>query len=101
MGELLSRSLSRSTNFVSREFGEELIVIRVVRDATDMDSIYVLNDVGTYLWQNLDGKTLEQLVEMTCEEFEVDSNVASVDVSSFVDELVSLRALSFREPEVT
>ncbi len=97
MEQLLTRSLARSNNFVTREFAEELIVVRVVRDATDMDSIYVLNDVGTYLWQNLDSKTVDELAIMACEEFEVDLDVARVDVSAFVEELVTLRALSYRD----
>ena len=52
--------------------------------------VHELNLVGTFLWQNTDGKTsLESLSTLVLENFEVDPAEASSDVQDFFSTLAS------------
>jgi hypothetical protein len=56
--------------------------------------ILVLNECGAFLWQRLDGeRTVAQLVEATCEEYEVDEPQARRDVQAFLEALRARGAL--------
>ncbi len=57
-------------------------------------NIHELNEVGTLLWANSDGKTnLESLAALVCETFDVALDVARADTQAFFSELESLGLL--------
>jgi len=55
---------------------------------------YSLNRTGAALWRMIEEKklvTLEDLVDTTCEQFEVDHDEAQRTLKSFVEKLVELK----------
>lgn len=51
--------------------------------------IYPLNDVGTRVWELLDGKKkVGEITSILCEEFEADEKIIQDDVVVFVEELL-------------
>jgi pyrroloquinoline quinone biosynthesis protein D len=55
---------------------------------------YSLNDVGAHVWSLCDGsRTVAQLVEGVCAEFDAPPDVVTSDVVALVDELASERLL--------
>jgi GeoRSP system PqqD family protein len=75
--------------------GEALIVL------TEQRKLHRLNGVGTRVWELCDGRTLAAIVETIVAEFEVDHEIATRDVTAFVEELRGLGALSVTEPDRT
>jgi len=53
-----------------------------------MDNIYTLNEVGAFIWEQLDGKTSNQEVcNKIIEHFEVSPEEAETDLTEFVKQL--------------
>jgi hypothetical protein len=56
----------------------------------DDSSLFVLNGVGTVVWEAADGGTpLSGIVDDVCREYDIDRETALRDVTTFVDALVS------------
>ena len=76
--------LTQSPDIAARTLGEDTVIMSTL-DST----IFMLNSVGTAIWNAADGATpLEQIVhERVCAEFNVDGEQAFADAREFVDEL--------------
>jgi hypothetical protein len=71
-------------SFAIREIGEETIFL-----SQEGDMIHVTNEVGSFIWNSLDGKhTLEHVLLLLQKEYEVSRERAEKDLLDFIDELV-------------
>ncbi len=77
--------LTQSADIASRTIGDDTIIMSTL-DST----VFMLNSVGTAIWNAADGATpLSQIVqERVCPEFDVSDEQALADAMEFVDELV-------------
>jgi hypothetical protein len=77
--------LTQSADIASRTIGDDTIIMSTL-DST----IFVLNSVGSAIWNAADGATpLSQIVqERVCPEFDVSDDQALADAVEFVDKLV-------------
>lgn len=73
--------------YVLREIaGEHLAIPVTAENSTD---IVVLNPVSAILWTELEtGKTLEELTDKICENFDIKRDEAKADITEFIDSLV-------------
>ena len=84
----------RDENFVFRQIESETILVPIKDNVGDMGSIYNLNPVGAFIWQQLDGeKSLHEIADMITEEFDVSGKQAEPDLNYFVDELKDIGAV--------
>lgn len=76
--------LTQSADIASRTLGDDTIVMSTV-DST----VFMLNSVGTAIWNAADGATpLSQIIrERVCAEFDVSDEEAVADAKEFIDEL--------------
>ena len=75
----------KQTNFVTREIAGETIVVPVRNNVGDLDSIYTLNELGTLIWQLIDGKnTITQIVDGICSAYDVTPEEAEKDILEFL-----------------
>ena len=76
--------LTQSADTASRTLGEDTIIMSTL-DST----VFLLNAVGTAIWNAADGKTpLSQIVhDHVCSEFDVVDNEAYADATEFVAQL--------------
>jgi hypothetical protein len=75
---------------VTRRIADETILVPVAGGVGDLDGVYTLNDVGSFIWQRIDGRTpTAAIAHAVCEEFEVTVDQAIDDVEEFVDTLMS------------
>jgi Coenzyme PQQ synthesis protein D (PqqD) len=83
--------LSQSTNIAARTLGDDTLIMSTL-DST----AFVLNAVGTVIWNAVDGKTpLSQIVcERVCSEFEISDEEAYADAKEFVRQLAEHGILS-------
>jgi Coenzyme PQQ synthesis protein D (PqqD) len=83
--------IAQSPDIACSTLGDDTIIMST-RDST----VFVLNSVGTAIWQGADGATpLSHIVdEKVCAEFDVAGDEAMADAKEFVDELVRHGILS-------
>jgi hypothetical protein len=74
---------------VTRRIAGETVIVPVRNDVADLDSIYTLNETGSFVWDLIDGqRTVARLIDAVVAEFEVSPEVAATDVARL---LASLR----------
>lgn len=78
----------RSRDVVTRVVASETVIVPLRREAAELASVYVLNEVGTWIWSHLDeAPDTESLIDALVGEFEVSRAVAARDVTALVDDL--------------
>jgi Coenzyme PQQ synthesis protein D (PqqD) len=76
--------VSRAPKLAARKVAGEMVIL----NAED-SSLYVLNGVGTEIWEAVDGQTpVSAIVDRICRNYEVDRDTAQKDVDVFVADLV-------------
>ena len=78
--------IAKGPRLAARKVGGEMVIL-----SADDSSLYVLNAVGTAVWEAADGRTTVQAIvaDVVCREFDVDGESATRDVDEFVRELSS------------
>ncbi|MGA1867642.1 MAG: PqqD family protein [bacterium] len=85
---------TRNDNFVFRRIDHETILVPIKDNVADMGFIYNLNEVGAFIWEQLDGKKrLCDIIHALTQEFEVSSGQAEEDLLAFVDDLAKIEAI--------
>ena len=75
---------------VTRRIADETILVPVTADVADLDAVYTLNDVGSFIWHLIDGeRSAHAIAEAVSAEYDVSPEVALRDVTEFLDRLVS------------
>ena len=79
---------AKDIDLVTRCVAGETIIVPVRNNVGNLDSIYALNEVGSLIWELIDGKnSINQIVEAVCDAYEVTSEAAKKDISDFVNTL--------------
>lgn len=85
---MLTKCYIKETDFVTRDIAGETIIVPVRSHVGDLGSVYTLNEIGTLIWQLIDGqKNVSQIIEAICSAYEVTPEEATKDTFDF---LVSL-----------
>ena len=85
---ILTHRFYRGSNLVTRCIAGETLLVPVRDQAADLDAIYALNEVGSRIWELLDGQTsVCQIVEVICQSYDVPSAEAVQDVVEFLSSL--------------
>jgi hypothetical protein len=89
--EHLSRVVQHSDDrrsFVTRQIAGETLIVPVTGQVMDLESIYVLNPVGSRIWELLRSPTTaDRIAEIVASEFSVSPQRATDDVVEFLDSL--------------
>lgn len=84
----------RNPDFIYRKVIEETILVPVRMDVAEMDGIYTLNEIGAFVWEQLETPlSLDQLQQRILEEYDVIPEVATSDLKTFLDDLLAIEAL--------
>ncbi len=88
-----ARAADGDPSFVTRKVAGETLVVPVSGNVADLESIFVLNEVGSHLWDLLlrGPARIDDLVRAVVAEFDVATDVAAADVTAFLDDLASRR----------
>lgn len=83
-----TRVCVRAEGVVVRRIAGETILVPTTGELANMQRIFVLDEVGEFVWGSLDGtKDLAAVTQSMTEEFEVDSKQAEADLAEFVEAL--------------
>ena len=78
----------QSQSVVSRVIAGETLIVPVRGGVGDLASIYSLNELGSFLWQQLNPpKTFNELVNSVVDEYEVSTQTAQGDICIFLDKI--------------
>ena len=89
--------LTQSADIAARTLGEDTVIMSTL-DST----IFLLNSVGTAIWNAADGATpLSRIIEeRVCSEYDVTGDQAFADAKEFIDKLVKHGILSISDAPV-
>src|SRR5262245_37599172 len=88
---MYTKCLEDGERLVSRCIAGETLLIPVRTQVADLEGMYVLNEVGTLVWERLDGRTpLPALVDAVCQCYDVLPEEATRDVAAFLEALVTV-----------
>ena len=79
---------SAQRSFVTRQIAGETLIVPVTGNVVDLESIYVLNAVGSRIWDLLRSPTTpNRIADVVADVFDVSLQVATADVLEFIDAL--------------
>ena len=82
------RRFVKREDFVTRIIAGETIVVPVRGRVGDLDSIYTVNEIGTTIWELIDGKrSIGEIADAIGEAYEVAPEEARRDVEEFIGSL--------------
>ena len=93
--EGLDKIYKRNENFVYRKIEDETILVPLKDNVGAMGSIYNLNEVAAFVWEQIDGKkSLGDIKHRLVEEFEVSAVEAGDDLSEYIAQLKKIEAVT-------
>ena len=79
---------SDGRSFVTRQIAGETLIVPIAGQVTDLDSIYVLNEVASRIWELVRSPiSADRIAEIVASEFDVSPERAVEDVAEFLDSL--------------
>lgn len=85
---VLEKSFSKGSDLVTRDIAGETIIVPIRDGVGDLNSIYTLNELGTRIWQLIDGRArVKEMVETITQEYEVPEEEATKDINEYLDTL--------------
>lgn len=86
MRRYVSRGV-KGRSLVTRRIAGETILVPVTGDVADLAAVYTLNEVGSFIWQLIDGRrSVQAIAEAVSAEYDVTLERSAQDV----DELLSM-----------
>lgn len=90
----LDEVFARAERMVGRRVAEQFLLVPIVSRGADVDSLYNLNRVGTFIWEQLDGATPgRRIVEALVQRFTVEPGQATADYRAFLASLLEIHAV--------
>jgi len=90
----LEQCYCKNESFVFRRIENETILVPIKDNVGDMGSIYSLNEIGAFIWEQLDGQhKLKSVKGKIVDEYEVSPQEAEADLKAFVTDLIEIEAV--------
>lgn len=79
---------------VKRDIAGDTILVPVGKTVYDSNGLFILNELGGFLWDRLEAAETEQeLLQMILDEYEVTEDVAAKDLHTFLENLRKLEII--------
>ena len=79
---------------IKREIAGDVILVPVGRAVVENNGLFILNELGAFLWDRLSEADAEaDLVRAVLEEYEVTPEIAAADVHEFLETLRNMEIL--------
>jgi hypothetical protein len=84
----------RNPGFIFRKVVDEMILVPIHQKVDEMDSIYTLNDVGAFIWENLrEPRSFTDLESALKEAYDAPEDQISADLEQFLGTLMAFDAV--------
>lgn len=85
---------NKSSDIVAREIADEFLLVPISRKTSDVESIYALNKVATFIWNNINGKNnTGDILKEILKNFEISEKEAEEDIKELLNNLEQLGAI--------
>jgi hypothetical protein len=92
--DTMDQCYRRNDDFVFRRIEDETLLVPIRDNVGDMGSIYSLNEMGAFIWEQLDGQSkLAAVKAKITEAYNVSSQEAEADLSEFLRDLIEIKAV--------
>lgn len=82
---------TRDPDVVFRKIADEFVLVPIRRRAVDLKSVYTLNAVGAFVWEQIDGsRDAACIAGRVADEFDVDPARAEKDVAEILTQFTAL-----------
>ncbi len=99
--ETAAGALRPSRDVVARRVAGEYLLVPVRSGAAQMDYIFTANEIGSVIFQLLDGRRdAGEIARLVSRQFEVDEQRAGADVREFLANLLSAGLVTPADPAV-
>ena len=79
---------------IKREIAGDTILVPVGKTVLDSNGLFVLNELGAFLWDRLpDAQDADALLAAVLEEYEVSAEEAAQDIAAFLERLRQLEII--------
>ena len=86
----LTKCYSKDNDLVTRNVAGETIIVPIKNKVGDLGSIYTLNEIGSTIWQLIDGKrSVSKIAQAVHSAYEVPLEEAEKDSVEFLNSLES------------
>ena len=93
--DYLNKTFRKNPDIVTRKIDDEFILVPISKSVEDVNSIYVLNEVSSRIWELIDGeKSVKDAKEELIKEYEVSSEKLEKDIIDIVKELEKTNCIS-------
>lgn len=90
----LDNIYQKDSNIVYRRIANEYILVPIRQQVADLNCIYVLNEIGAFIWEMIDGKSnTEQILKGIVDIYDVEEGAAKDDLIIFVNQLLKIKAI--------
>jgi methyltransferase-like protein len=84
----LNSILSHSPSIVTRKTGNEYVLVPIANNIADMNSVFILNETGAFIWELIDGeRSVGDIIKALTDEYETDIVTATKDLSEFIEKM--------------
>ena len=86
---IADKRFQRVEDVIERTVAGEVFLVPIRGELADLQELFALNEVGSWLWARLDGsRRISELAGELSEEYDVTDNDALRDTTQFVGELL-------------
>lgn len=83
--EIEQKVYRKKENLVARKIGDEYILVPIINSIAEMNKLYTLNEVGSFIWDQIDGQNnIGDIIHSVISQFEVNELIAKEDVVDFL-----------------
>lgn len=89
-------------DFILRDIAGECVLIPTGDTTQEFNGLITLSDTAKFIWKNIEkAKSMEEMVTMIMEEYEIDEKTAKEDAGKFIAELLSAGFVTFSKEDRT
>ena len=90
----MTKYYKKDDTTVGRKIADEFILVPIRQNVGDLHYMYTLNNVGCRIWELLNGgTTVEKIVSILTQEYEVEAPQAEADVIEFLAQMEEIGAV--------
>ncbi len=78
----------KKENLVCEQIDDEIVVFD-----TEEEQFYEIEGVGSFLWESFENTDLEVIVQRLCEEYDITKEIALVDITDFLGDLLDKKLI--------
>jgi len=84
----LETVFSHSPSTVAKKMGDEYVLVPVANNIAEMNSVFILNETGVFIWELIDGKrNVEEIILTVAEKYNIDISIAENDAVAFIEKI--------------